>query len=387
VAGGGALGGLFVGILAPVLFDGYYELELGLVLAWLLVPVSCSYDPASGSTAVAARWRSGVASALAVALIAYVSAPTESSSKGLQYRGRTFFGVLRVRDRGTERHPQRHLGSGSTLHGIQFLVPGGGRWPSSYYGRATAIGLLMAERAPEVPSRIGVIGLGAGTLAAYGREGDLLRFYEIDPAVVRIARDDGYFDFLAASPAEIEIVVGDARLSLAREQSLGIVQDFDILVLDAFSSDAIPVHLLTREAFLHYADALAPDGFLAVHVTNWYLELMSQVARQGLESGLEALQVQASSIPRYQSAGADWVLLHRDPNRLRELAAFMSQYLEGLGVPPSRVGMNRPTRSSLRHIPAWTDDYSDVFSLMRSPRSSSQARRSRGSAGEEPGEN
>lgn len=370
VAGGGALGGLFVGILAPVLFDGYYELELGLALAWLLVPISAAHDPSRRSTAGAARWRPALVSALAVALIAYVSAPAESSSEGLQYRGRTFFGVLRVRDRGTEQQPQRHLASGNTLHGVQFLVPGGGRRPSSYFGHATAIGLVMAARATEQTTRIGVIGLGAGTLAAYGREGDLVRFYEIDPAVVRIARDAGYFDFLSESPAEIEIVVGDARLSLARERAQGIPQDFDILVLDAFSSDAIPVHLLTREAFRLYLDALAPDGLLAVHVTNRYLDLMSQVARQGMEAGLAAQQVQTAVTPLYQSLHARWVLLSRDPDRLRELAAFMSRHLEAMGVPAASLDVKRPTPSQLRELPAWTDDYSDVFGLMRSPLSS-----------------
>jgi len=368
VAGGGALGGLFVGILAPVLFDGYYELELGLALAWLLIPVSGAFDPGSGPRGGASRWRPALVSALAVALIAYVSAPAGSASRDLQYGGRTFFGVLRIRDWGDEQHPpQRHLASGNTLHGVQFLVPGGGQRPSAYFGHATAIGLVMAARPVEEATRMGVIGLGAGTLAAYGREGDLVRFYEIDPAVVRIARDDGYFDFLSESRAEVEIVVGDARLSLAREQAQGIVQDFDILVLDAFSSDAIPVHLLTREAFRLYVDALAPGGLLAVHVTNRYLDLMSQVARQGLEAGLEALQAQTSGAPLYQSMGARWVLLSRDTDRIRDLAAFMPRHHEALGVPAAKLDVKRPTRSQLRQIPAWTDDYSDVFGLMRSP--------------------
>ena len=161
----------------------------------------------------------------------------------------------------------------------------------------------------DTPRRIGIVGLGIGTLAAYGREGDLVRFYEIDPAVVRVAQDAEYFHFLTDSPAKIEIVVGDARLSLATEQERGSSQKFDFLIIDAFSSDAIPVHLLTREAFARYEGALVPGGLLAVHVTNRYFDLMPLVARLGMEFQFESLQVTTNKAQSLHSLGAKWVML------------------------------------------------------------------------------
>ncbi|HJO22719.1 MAG: ferrichrome ABC transporter permease [bacterium] len=362
VAGGGALGGIFVGIMAPVLFDAYYELELGLALAWILFPIACAYGRSALPTTRTARWSPAVVATLAVALIAYNMGTTGFNPKDLRYQERTFFGILRLVERGEEDNRQLHLLNGTTLHGVQFSNPELRGLASSYYGPATAIGLLVSNLDPEVSVRVGVIGLGAGTLAAYGRDGDLFRFYEIDPAVVRIARDDGYFDFLSASPAEIEVVVGDARLSLAREQSEGIEQDFDILVVDAFSSDAIPVHLLTEEAFRHYADTLAPDGLLAVHVTNRYMDIRYQVSRQGLASGLTALHVSTLQAKRFRSMPSEWVLLSRDPNRIQRLTARIARYYNRLGLRASGIRIGLPASAFLQDIPVWTDDYSDLFS-------------------------
>lgn len=367
VAGGGALGGLFVGILAPVIFDAYYELELGLVLAWLLFPVSCAYGRSGRSTTRISRWSPAAAGVLAVALIAYVGAIAGFNPKGVVFQERTFFGVLRVLERGEEESSQHQLMHGTTLHGVQFLRPGVKHLTSSYYGPVTPIGLLMTGRTPEVSRRVGIIGLGVGTLAAYGRPGDLFRFYEIDPAVVRIARDDGYFDFMGISAADIETVIGDARLSLAREQSEGIDQDFDLLILDAFNSDAIPVHLITKEAFRYYADALAPNGLLAIHVSNRHMNLLPQISRQGIASGFSVVQVQTSAVPLLRSQASQWALLSRNPRRLHQAVKRILRHRKKFRQPTSGISIYQPLSREVQHIRVWTDDYSDVLGLIHSP--------------------
>jgi hypothetical protein len=299
------LGGLFVGIAAPLLFTGYYELALGLALAWLLLLFVCAHDPASALRASAPLWRWATIGSLTLVGLVYMGTAQVRAPDGVLLVERSFFGVLRVSEerKGSKNHHLK-LRNGTTLHGVQFHSGKRRELPTLYYGRATAIGLVMGLREESTASRVGVIGLGIGTLAAYGREGDVFRFYEIDPVVVRIAEEDGPFDYLSQSLATIELVVGDARLSIAQEQAQGVEQDFDILVLDAFSSDAVPVHLLTREAFAHYADALADDGLLAIHVSNRQFDLLPIVARQGLDAGMEGLQVRTLGAPRYQSTTA-----------------------------------------------------------------------------------
>src|SRR5260370_29947934 len=154
----------------------------------------------------------------------------------------------------------RALSHGTIVHGKQFLEADGRAWPTSYYGRASGIGLALLDAQEHGPLRVGVVGLGAGTLAAYGRAGDVFRFYDINPDVVELARTE--FSFLADSPAKVEVALGDARLSLEREPP----ENFDVLALDAFSSDAIPVHLLTVEAFKTYLRHMKPDGVVDVHI-------------------------------------------------------------------------------------------------------------------------
>jgi spermidine synthase len=209
-----------------------------------------------------------------------------------------------------------------------------------------------------------VIGLGVGTLAAYGRPGDLMRFYEIDPAVVRIARDSGDFTFLKDSPAEIEVVLGDARIALAEEKAQGAPQDFDVLVVDAFNGDAVPIHLLTREAFEHYKSALAPDGLLAVHVSSRHFELLPLVARMGLEVGLDSVRVRTAPAPLHQSQETRWVLLARDRGQLSKLERELEWRHRALGLPPASIETTRTRQWEVMHVSVWTDDYSDLFSLL-----------------------
>lgn len=365
VSGGGALAGLFVGIAAPLLFDGYYELELGFALACVCFLVVRAHDPTSWRGRGAPRLRWSVIGLLSVVLFGYTSAAVVRSPSIVRHRERSFFGLLRVLESGQGAERQHQLQNGTTLHGVEFMSLSYRMLPTSYYGRATGLGLALAERPGDKPRRIGVVGLGVGTVAAYGRPGDLMRFYEVDPAVVRIARDDGYFAFLAGTPADVEVVVGDARLQLADEQARGVRQDFDFLIVDAFSSDAVPVHLLTREAFVHYMDALAPDGVMAVHVSNRHFELRGLVSRMASEVGAQSLQVANTMAPKFQSIPARWVMVARDREVLDGLSARMQRRRAAMGLARRAVAISPPRDAQLKRTPVWTDDYSDLFGLLR----------------------
>ena len=375
LSGGGALGGLFVGIAAPVLFDAYHELRVGLGLACVLVLAACATDPSSALRIGGPRWRWALVAPLALGVLGAVGWRTAETIPGLVHRERTFFGVLRVAERGEEDNRQRQLLNGTTLHGVQFLDPDWEDMPTSYYGRGTGLGLALARSPEGRAARIGVVGLGVGTLAAYGGEGDVVRFYEIDPAVVRIAGDDGYFSFLGRSGARVEIVIGDARLALAEEQARGAPQAFDFLVVDAFSSDSIPVHLLTREAFAHYRDALADHGLLAFHVSNRHFNLQGLVGRMGIEVGLHGLVVSTQQVPRLQSANARWVLLGRENEQIEEIIRTIRDRRRELRLPIGKIQMARLDRDRLLHLPAWTDDYSDLFRLLKKRRTRSAVTR------------
>src|SRR5205814_881496 len=188
---------------------------------------------------------------------------------GSRLLARNFYGALRVSDEGdgVTEATIRRLTHGTIVHGEEFLDAGRHMQPTTYYGYNTGVGLAMQEAQRRLGLRVGVIGLGAGTLAAYGRPGDTYRFYDINPLVIDIARSQ--FRFLPDCKAKVDVVLGDARLSLEREAP----ENYDVLAVDAFSSDAIPVHLLTREAIALYFRHLQPGGVLAVHVSNKYLNL------------------------------------------------------------------------------------------------------------------
>jgi spermidine synthase len=365
ISGGGALGGLFVGLLAPILFDDYEEARVGLALGILLFLATTALRTMTTNRTTASKWRRRVAAAVGLVVGTYVLLPPSVDSNVVIYRERSFFGVLHIAEFSDNVIPQRQLISGSTLHGVQFLGSRNGSTPSSYYGRATGIAAAFL-RPKGVPTKVGLIGLGVGTLSAYGREGDSFRYYEIDPAVLHIARDSGYFTFLSTSAANIEIVLGDGRLAIAKEQAQAGSQEFDILILDAFNSDAIPVHLLTTEAFQIYANALATDGVLAAHVSNRHFDLLPLVARLGLEVGLENLVIGTAAAPQFQSQASDWILLSRNPQRLQQLARSLRQRTRALKLPPKHAAMQRMTRLHLEDVPLWTDDYSDLLGVLRS---------------------
>ncbi|MFT5051950.1 MAG: hypothetical protein ACI8QZ_003381 [Chlamydiales bacterium] len=364
VSGGGALGGLAVGVGAPHFFDGYRELPLGVLLCVFCLGAAHWRGSAAPRSHMLA-WASAGVAVLVAAGAWYMSA--EGDDGLLRPQERNFFGVLRVKDldRGDPSLHRYVLQSGRIDHGLQLVDPARRRRPTSYYGESSGIGLMLAGRPDGRQSRLGLIGLGVGTLATYGRAGDSFRYYEIDPDVARIARDDGDFTFLEDSAADVEIVLGDARLSLESERERGADTPFDILVVDAFSSDSIPVHLLTREAFSLYKERLAPGGVLAVHVSNRHLRLSPLVYAVGRSAGLRAVRIQNSPGPQGLSLVAIWILLAENPGTMERLVRRVTEQREMLGISESETRFGHPPRDALEAAPVWTDDYSDLLSVLR----------------------
>jgi hypothetical protein len=256
---------------------------------------------------------------------------------------RNFYGTLRVKD-GTGDNgedPVRRLMHGVIMHGEQYLAPGKQALPTTYYGPDAGVARIIKARLGK-PVRLGVVGLGAGTLAVYGRPGDLYRFYEINPQVVQIARSE--FTFLGASGAEIETVLGDARLNMEREPP----QAYDIIVIDAFSSDSIPVHLITREAMAVYLKHMKPDGVIAFHVTNRFLKLAPVVKRISEAFDLHTVLV-ADEAEDSEFSKTDWVLVSRNRALLeREDIASGAESISD--IPGLRI---------------WTDDYNNLFRILK----------------------
>jgi hypothetical protein len=261
--------------------------------------------------------------------------------------------VVRVRQFGSPGTPEYSLGliHGVTVHGRQFQEAGLRDIPTAYYGPASGVGLAI-QNFPGRGSgmRVGVLGLGIGTISAYGQPGDVYRFYEINPVVIQLAEGQGvYFSFLNDSQAHIEVVPGDARLSLEQEIASGHPQAYDILALDVFSSDAIPVHLLDEESFDLYLHNLQPEGILAVHITNSFLDLVPVVWTLADHFDLARVLIRDPGDGNYTFPSI-WMLLSRDPALLeipaiRNRAEAMTGYISPVGL--------------------WTDDFSNLFQILK----------------------
>jgi len=285
----------------------------------------------------------------------------EKPSPTLLHRERSFFGVLRV-ERRNANPPHRALLHGTTLHGVQILAEPDK--PTTYYGLHTGIEIALRMRKPDVPIEVGVIGLGTGTLAAYGQPGDHFRFFEIDPAVIHLTRDGDYFTFLKNSKARVDVIQGDGRISVAHERDRH-APPFDYLVVDAYSSDAVPVHLLTREALALYADTLAPEGLLAIHTSSRNFEMMPVLFRLGDEMGLHMVELTNSEAPKQLSSASTWVFFSRSEERIRELTRAAQQRYRARGILQARAPVTVPTPELIARAPLWTDDYSDLFRVLK----------------------
>ena len=314
VAAGGALGGVLAALVAPRVFDGYWELHAGilagplvLALAWVLdasVPSRRRRSRRRGAARDRGRGRRRAPGGGARVRRLGGSAAAWSLAR------RGFYGVLRVtRENAGQADEQLKLLHGRIAHGLQLTAASRRREPTTYFGPSSGVGLAL-ERHPRRlagrPLRVGVVGLGVGTLAAWSRAGDVFRFFELDPEVAALSQGASpVFTYLRDARGEVSVTLGDGRLALEREPPLGL----DVLVLDAFSSDAIPAHLLTREAFAVYERHLRADGVIVVQVTNRYVDLKPVVRAVAAERGLAAVHV-----PSYERGtlwSSDWMLVTR----------------------------------------------------------------------------
>lgn len=419
LATGGALGGVFVGVLAPVLFTDYHELPVAMFGCALLVSVALLRDRATLSPAgwrwlgailamLAAvglhwlagwtrrqfgwlpsgmvlgarvgiwllllaplawllrgepadqgrRWRrlAGVCLALGVLLLGGVLWRQARDVGGHRVeRVRNFYGVLTVLEYDRDELDLHYylLQHGSTTHGLQFTSPDLARRPTTYYSAGSGIDLALRTLAAG-QRRIGVVGLGVGTIAAHAVAGDTLRFYEINPEVRALATSR--FTYLSRCAADVEVILGDARLTLER----AACEQFDVLALDAFSSDSIPVHLLTREAFEIYLRHLKPAGILAIHISNHYLNLQPVVAKLACHFGCQMALVDYSEpiAPAYEEGEEDewwrysseWLLLSRDGSALNSSAIQSAA---------------SPVKTNVSAIPLWTDDCASLFRILK----------------------
>ena len=360
VSAGGAAGGMFTGILAPALFLGLWELPLALFAACALA-VGCAHSSGWRGRPGAPRrpgklYPDGIVDALGLLYLVALAgalgyqAYTELDDHVVVSRG--FFGVLRVDtdtgDSGELRYRLRH---GRITHGIQFSDPDLSRQPTTYYGPGSAIGLAIRyhqRRAHSQPLRLGFVGLGAGTLASYAASGDSVRFYEIDPDMLALSSGTApIFTYLRDCAGSVEVALGDARVNLEREPDQG----FDVLAIDAFSSDSIPVHLLTVEAVQLYLRHLrGPDSVLAIHISNRYLDLDPVVRAIAEHLGLVTIRIDdpENNEMVYTS---DWMLMVRDP-----VALSAPEILATPGQPPP---------DDAKPWPLWTDAYSNLMQVFK----------------------
>jgi hypothetical protein len=352
---GGALGGIFVGLLAPRLFDAYLELPIGLVGTVLLWLVCVGRDVGSVLHRGRPLWAWGVLLTLAVLYAGANLRIAREATDGYDSVDRNFYGILRTYTEFDDEFGDdaRVLLHGAIDHGFQYLGAENRRRPVAYYAAETGVGLAARLHRPGSPRRIGVLGLGAGAFTAHTRAGDEIRFYEIDPLVAKVAQER--FTYLEGSPAAWDVVLGDARLSLEREleETGGRGRGYDLLVLDAFSGDAPPVHLLTREAFDLYLSHLAPDGILAVNVSNSFVDLVALVWRMVEERGVEPLLFETEEDLARGIYTADWIVLSLDAGWLDEPEVWNAS---------SEV--DDDMRREFAEVRPWTDDYSNLYQLL-----------------------
>jgi hypothetical protein len=351
VSAGGVTGTFLIAIASPLLFRSNYDLALSFLVTAALAALVTWRD----GWAQRLLWVTGSGLLLALAVLLHVQ-----FARHAQLRARNFYGSLRVTegdiDPGSEGYgtgaqgeytrgtgPVRTLTNGRIRHGLQMMEADRRRTPTTYYAEDSGAGVAMRECCAGRAKYVGVVGLGAGTLAAYGRAGDRMRFYEINPLVEPIARN--LFTFLGDSSAAISVAEGDGRALLEREDP----QRFDVLVVDAFSGDAIPLHLLTREAMQVYRRQLAPGGVMAFHVSNSYLDLAPEIRRLADSVDMEARLVESAGVPSRGEYRATWVLVSAD-------AGFFAR--PGVAVACTRI----PEQPGL---PLWTDDYSSLLAVMR----------------------
>jgi hypothetical protein len=342
---GGAFGGIFVSLIAPIIFNGYWEFFIGLAMtmAILVTVLRSNRDHTARARFVFTVFV--LITVMLVILSTYFS--------GVLFSKRNFYGVIRVRELLPDgsNEPAYVMTHGITVHGLQFINPELRDVPTTYYVPEAGAGLAILNH-PHYRHglRVGMLGVGAGTLSAYGQPGDVYCLYEINPDVIDLAEGESeYFSFVKDSQAEVKMIPGDARISLERELDEGNPQNFDVLVLDTFSSDSIPVHLVTKEAFALYLAHLAPDGIIAAHITNLHLDLQPVFWQLAKYYDLSMVRVNYAGDANGGYA-SHWILLARDP-ALLEIPAIQKRSVDLTGYSTN--------------IKLWTDDYSNLFQILK----------------------
>jgi len=350
VAAGGVAGTFLIAIASPLVFRSNYDLAIAFLVTAVLAAIVTWRD----GWAQRLLWLTGSALLVALTVMLHVG-----FGRHALLRARNFYGSLRVTeaeiDTGGEpvgedsaggfssgTGPVRTLMNGRIRHGTQMQDADRRTIPTTYYGPDSGVDIVLRDCCVGRVKRVGVIGLGVGTLAAYGRSGDRIQFYEINPLVESIARN--LFTYIRDSQAAISVVEGDGRASLQHET----VQGFDVLVVDAFSGDAIPLHLLTREAMEVYRRQLAPGGVVAFHVSNSYVDLAPEIRRLADSVGMQARLVESGAVPAQGAYRASWVLVSGDEFFAKPEVQAVSTAI--------------PEQAGLR---VWTDDYSSLLAVMR----------------------
>jgi hypothetical protein len=346
---GGSIGGSFVALAAPLLFVSYAELPLLILLVLVLFAATIFRDFSQRRPAQVPMflWAMPLA-AFCVATVIVLRATSHSANAVAATRN--FYGTLTVIDDDPAKpQPLRGMYHGRVLHGAQFLSGALSGRPTTYYAEGSGIDVAIRQHPRRLngePLTVGVVGLGAGTIAGWGEPGDRFTFFELNPTVVAFARK--YFTFLARSRAAIETVTGDARLSLEREMaSPERRHSYDVLAIDAFSGDSIPVHLLTRESFALYRQALKPDGVLALHVSNLYLDLPAVVRGLSADAGLHAIEIDRPADLDTGAWKSIWMLATTND-------AFIA-----------RAGRIAQPTPELARALVWTDSFSSLISVLR----------------------
>jgi protein-L-isoaspartate O-methyltransferase len=341
---GGAIGGVFVALLAPLAFPAMIEFHITLALMSLLLCLLAYKEPAWGMTGNPLGWKAIGLFSVCAASLGYLASEVRDSTKDSLLVTRNFYGELRVKQyHGMyDMDGYRTLVHGAINHGEQYTHPARRREKATYYCEDTGFGRLMDGRNIADMQRVAIIGLGTGNLAAYARLGDLFRFYEINPVVEKIANT--YFWYLKNAEGATEVMLGDARLTLERQQP----QNFDSITVDAFSSDSIPVHLLTKEAIELYFRHMKKGGVLIVHISNRFINLSPVIERAATATGRVAVKVETEDNDDGRCYGTTWVLI------ADSMAPFETPAFRGF----KKMAPNP-------WLSVWTDDYSNIYKVLK----------------------
>ena len=344
------MGGIFVAVIAPFLFKGYWEFHLSLICIAIIGFAVLFFEP--GSPMRSGR-RLGLWVPMLLSFSALVFSLLTSVARwefGSLDASRSFYGILHVKaGKDPVRGPYRELFHGQIIHGIQYMDPGERNVPTSYYGKGTGLWYAMEyhpKRLQQASLHIGAVGLGTGTIAAYGRKGDSLRFYEINPDVLRFS--EKWFRYLKDTPAQTEVVLGDGRIQLEMELARNQKQQFDILVADAFSGDAIPLHLLTRECAQVYRQHLNDNGILAINISNQHLDLKPVALGMAQALQWKAVLVDTEENADANAWAATWVLITAN-----------QAFLQNPAVQQAANKLSDKVTPLL-----WTDEYTSLFHVL-----------------------